>query len=88
MRAAINSGRLTLVSRRFAVVVINRLILNLSQTGHDIGSNSVQTITYGPLFATNAILGNIGASLRTDFDDDSIEWEAAVDEEFPSTGRS
>lgn len=60
------------------MIVINRLILNLNQVGHR-GDNddSIGTISTGPVFATNTILGNIGAPLKNDYEDSesSIEFE-------------
>lgn len=47
---------------RLSIILVNRLVLNLRQAGraHDEMTSTVSM----PAFATNPVLGNIGAPLR------------------------
>ncbi|TDL18622.1 hypothetical protein BD410DRAFT_842667 [Rickenella mellea] len=72
---------LTSISDPLTVILINRLVLNLRQVSH-IQEENVPTLGEigtipEPAFATNSILGNLGAPLRVgrdgDYDDDEIE---------------
>ncbi|TDL16090.1 hypothetical protein BD410DRAFT_650112 [Rickenella mellea] len=69
------------LSNPLTIILINRLVLNLRQVSHLKTGNAstlgaIDTIQE-PAFATNSLLGNIGAPLRVgpeeDYDDDEIE---------------
>ena len=65
---------------RLQIVVVNRLILNLSHTANtregDSESGTRTSYNSSPLFATNSVLGNIGAPVRTYRDE--VEYEYAA----------
>ncbi|TDL21683.1 hypothetical protein BD410DRAFT_866715 [Rickenella mellea] len=70
---------------RLTVILINRLVLNLRQVshlqeGHALTLDATGTIRE-PVFATNSILGNIGAPLRVGSEDDGEVEEIGVDAE-------
>ena len=57
---------------RVQVLVVSRLVLNLRQRAtNSISGTILATISEpeGPQFASNSLLGNIGAPLRSEFDD-------------------
>jgi hypothetical protein len=67
-----------------AAIMTMRLVLNLRQVADHTIHGSVRTISSlgdipEPVFATNSVLGNIGAPLR-DVDDDRVFDEQCVDE--------
>ncbi|TDL19078.1 hypothetical protein BD410DRAFT_449538 [Rickenella mellea] len=78
-------GVLVGISNPLTINLINRLVLNLrrvsrlqdgrASTHGDIGS------IQGPVFATNSLLGNLGAPLRMGPDDDDDFGEVDVDDE-------
>lgn len=76
---------LQLYSCRIVWSMTNRLILNLCQTAHSPLENDSFTVTtrsFAPeiKFATSSVLGNIGAPLRIDNDDDDTLASLASDE--------
>ena len=52
--------------------MVNRLVLNLSHTANAREHSTFRSRTgiEPPLFATNSMLGNVGAPVRTSFEDD------------------
>ncbi|TDL17902.1 hypothetical protein BD410DRAFT_793780 [Rickenella mellea] len=79
-------GVLVQISNPLTIILINRLVLNLRQVSYlDEGnarkSGGIGTIQE-PVFATNSLLGNLGAQLRVgDIDEILAEDEAEVVEE-------
>ena len=64
--------------RRLEIVIVNRMILSLSQASNTPNHSSVQSSAVadvGPLvFATDSGLGNIGGSLHSAFVEDDAPW--------------
>jgi hypothetical protein len=62
-----------------------RLVLNLRQVGSNTVHGSINTISSlgdmpEPAFATNSVLGNIGAPLGGIGDEDMVDEERAIDD--------
>ncbi|TDL18633.1 hypothetical protein BD410DRAFT_806357 [Rickenella mellea] len=83
---------LAAISNPLTIILINRLVLSLRQVSHIRGNvptlGAIGTIQE-PAFATNPVLGNLGAPLRLgieeDYDDDEVE-EISVDDEAEVVG--
>ncbi|TDL15189.1 hypothetical protein BD410DRAFT_135290 [Rickenella mellea] len=58
------------INNPLSVILVNRLVLNLRQVSHLQGGNaptlSAINTTHEPEFATNSLLGNLGAPLRVE----------------------
>ncbi|TDL16097.1 hypothetical protein BD410DRAFT_795730 [Rickenella mellea] len=78
------------MSNPLTIILVNRLVLNLRQVsrvqeGNTPTLNAIGTIKE-PAFATNPILGNLGAPLRVgpgdddEFEDMDMEYAAEEDE--------
>ncbi|TDL16095.1 hypothetical protein BD410DRAFT_795727 [Rickenella mellea] len=67
-------GVFVTIANPLTFVLINRLVLNLRQVSHVQEGNAPTLCAIGtipePTFATNSILGNIGAPLRVGAEDD------------------
>ncbi|TDL16650.1 hypothetical protein BD410DRAFT_831953 [Rickenella mellea] len=77
-------GVFTAISNSLTVILINRLVLSLRRVSHKHFGNvpthgAIGTIEE-PAFATNSLLGNIGAPLRMGSEEDESE-EISVDDE-------
>ncbi|TDL21208.1 hypothetical protein BD410DRAFT_899032, partial [Rickenella mellea] len=78
-------GLLAALNDPLAVILINRLVLNLRQMSH-VQEGSAPThgeigTIQEPAFATNSILGNIGAQLRVDPEDGEMDEIRVEDED-------
>ncbi|TDL17364.1 hypothetical protein BD410DRAFT_843645 [Rickenella mellea] len=76
---------LSAINNPLTVILINRLVLNLRQVsrlqeGNAPTLNAIGTIQE-PAFATNSLLGNLGAPLRMGPEDDDVIEEISVDDE-------
>ena len=81
-----------LIAYRLEVVLINRLVLNLSHTANSREDSEFRTRTNlkPPTFATGPFLGNIGGpvhSLQDEFYDDEFGEDAIEDNEDVQPGR-
>ncbi|TDL13391.1 hypothetical protein BD410DRAFT_879980, partial [Rickenella mellea] len=62
------------VGSAITMSIINRLVLNLRQVAHMRMDNvAIRTIGLEPEFATNSLLGNLGAPLRIDSEEEFME---------------
>ncbi|TDL18638.1 hypothetical protein BD410DRAFT_488951 [Rickenella mellea] len=71
------------IGNPLTIILINRLVLNLRQVSHlQEGANAPTLGTFGtieePAFATNSLLGNLGAPLRVGQEDDDDDEEIEV----------
>ncbi|TDL18654.1 hypothetical protein BD410DRAFT_900726 [Rickenella mellea] len=75
-----SAGLVEGIGSAVTVVLINRLVLNLRQVSHrrETGQ-TLKTIEDEPEFATNSVLGNLGAPLRTGHEEDDAE-EMSINE--------
>ena len=80
--------QLIIIVRRFQIVLTNRLVLNLYEWANTRESSEFRTRTgfEPPMFATNSVMGSIGAPMRTLLLC-SYDYELNVPEEAPSTHR-
>ncbi|TDL16067.1 hypothetical protein BD410DRAFT_648676 [Rickenella mellea] len=73
------------VTNSLTVILINRLVLNLRQVSHFQDGKPPTLGTIGtiqePAFAANSLLGNLGAPLRVDPEDEEEPEEVGVDDE-------
>ncbi|TDL19082.1 hypothetical protein BD410DRAFT_449565 [Rickenella mellea] len=84
-------GVLTSISHPLTYSITNRLVLNLRQVSHlqERNEPAIGTIQE-PAFATNSLLGNLGAPLRVGPDEDDeieqigVDSEVEVGEEYGS----
>ncbi|TDL20857.1 hypothetical protein BD410DRAFT_804754 [Rickenella mellea] len=61
------------VGSAITMSIISRLVLNLRSVAHmQVNNVAIRTITLEPEFATNSLLGNLGAPLRIDAEDEFI----------------
>ncbi|TDL16072.1 hypothetical protein BD410DRAFT_649016 [Rickenella mellea] len=81
------AGEISVIGNVLVVILTCRLVLNLRQVSHtpelqSTSSGQIGTMTEEPEFATNSILGNLGAPLRIgpEFDD---EDEVPIDDQMP-----
>ncbi|TDL16099.1 hypothetical protein BD410DRAFT_650335 [Rickenella mellea] len=66
-----------------AVILTNRLVLNLRQVSHIQEVNpTIGTFQAEPEFARNSLIGNLGAPLRIDSDDDDIRSDMPTENEI------
>ncbi|TDL21757.1 hypothetical protein BD410DRAFT_789531 [Rickenella mellea] len=78
-------GVVAVFSNSLTVILINRLALNLKQVSHAQEGKAPTLGAIGtiqePEFATNSLLGNLGAPLRVGPEEDEAIEESGVEEE-------